>query len=268
MRLLPTIILGILSMSTVLAQDEIIKSTESTLMDAPIIGKITTDKTVYVSDCRILEDRTMKFHNILARVFTSDPTTRDVTLTDLCTEMVWEIDHDEREYEKKTLAEMRAAQVDEDHETEINLESDKGPPIITQVIGREKEKVNGFKARKVTTAIRSEDSDNPLVIVEWYARKVPGMEQRARMFNRLDVALGRDDGIYHGVPDFIGVLFDELKEEKELETIPGYIIRAQIRMEDDDGDAVFLMEYNLLGIEELDRVEDIFSVPREYQPVN
>jgi hypothetical protein len=261
------ILLALATCSLVFASDQAVKTVETTVMEAPVIGKISTLKTSYFTECRMLEVREMKFHNVFAALFSEDRKTTDGTLTDYCRELVWELDYDDEEYRQKTFEQVRAELQEEDNE--IVIESDDDPPIITRTVEQTREDVNGFKARKVVTLIRAEEMDRPLILEEWYTRKLPGADMRDDVRTSIDRALDREDDVYHGVPDFIQKFFDAMDESGQgLEEVPGYLIKAEIRLEDDDGDAIFYLRYNLEKIAKLSANEKTLSIPADFRRVD
>lgn len=249
------------------AETKAVRTVETTIMQAPVIGKITTHKLSYYSECVYVEHREIKFHNALAALFSDDRKVKEGSIYDNCNEVLYDLDYGHGSYDQKSYREViqeESEDDEEDHDDHIVVESDGKPPVIKRSIAKERETINGLKARKVTTLIMGEEGDKPLVMQEWYARKLPGADIREDVLASTDRALKRDREQYHGIPDFIQAFMDAVKEEGvNLEEVPGYLIRAEIHLDDDDGDPIFFLNYNLDEIERLDVKNAVFEIPAD-----
>jgi len=228
-----------------LAAPKTARIVERTMMDIPVVGEITTIRTTHVGECQILERRDIKIHNLLARMFGGDGKSTEFERIDLCQETVTHFDSEDGETRVKTFAEVRQEPDESDTDIHIDNENDEEPATITREFSRKREIINGHRCRLVTTRILMGEKERPLIIRQWVARKIEPLERRNRQYERFNKATDQDRDAFQGVPDFINAFLQALEEDQDLQPIEGYMVRAEIRLDDADGDPVFHLAYDL-----------------------
>ena len=240
---------------------------EKTVIDIPVVGKITTRTTSYFSGCRLKETTTIKMHNALVKMVSdSDGKTTEAILSNLCEEVQWQYQADTEAYKPISFDEIRASRIaaQEDAETHIDMGSDQNdivelPKMVREILGYEKN-INGHKARKVVTQVYPEDSDSRIVVEEFYTRDAPALSKITIARNDLNHKLGYDDTHVEGVPSLVNVIYESIKTDTEWSRPDGDIVRFVIRLLDEDDDEMFSMQYDVLIAETLAYQEDHFVV--------
>ena len=100
---------------------------EKTVIDIPVVGKITTRTTSYLSGCKLKESTSTKLHNALVQLVSdSDGKSTDIQLSDLCDEIQWEYNEALSNYESRSFHEIRTQyqQDNDDSDIHIDIESD------------------------------------------------------------------------------------------------------------------------------------------------
>ena len=238
---------------------------EKTVLDIPVVGKITTRTSTYLSGCKLKENTTIKLHNALVQLVSdSDGKSREIQLADLCQEVTWTLDDESGVEEKHSFAELRAIRESqrEEAKTHIDIESDQNdiddlPKMVREILGYEKN-INGFKARKVLTTAYPEDSDARVIIEEYYSSKIPALSKVTSAREDLSEKLGYDESRVEGVPTLINVMYDAIRENEDWDRPEGEIVRFIIRLVDEDDDTMFSMTYDVLKAETIGYQEDHF----------
>ncbi|MCF7922616.1 MAG: hypothetical protein K9M55_07935 [Candidatus Marinimicrobia bacterium] len=164
--LIIALILGIFTYTLPLyAADKEYHIKEKTVIEIPVVGKISTLTSSYLSGCKLKENTTIKMHNALIKMVSeSDGKSTDMTLSNLCEEIQWEYKPESASYESRSFEELRKQRSLEkdEHGTHIDMGSDHNdiddlPKMVREIQGYEKN-INGHKARKVVTTAYPEDS--------------------------------------------------------------------------------------------------------------
>jgi len=240
---------------------------ELTVIDIPIVGKISTQTNSYLSGCKLKETTIFRMHNMLIKMMSeSAGKTRDIMLSDLCEEIQWKYDEESAEYQSYSFAETRAqlAQDDENREVQIDMESDQNdikndPDIRHEILGIEKN-INGFKARKVVTTVSGDNQNNPVIIEEYYSTKAKALTKITRTREKLAEELGYGEENIDGVPSFINNAYASISEDEDWQRPEGEVIRFVISLMDDDNDPVFTMTYDVITAETTGYDADHFSL--------
>ena len=239
---------------------------EQTVIEIPIVGKITTLTSSHFSGCKLMETTVFKMHNSLIKaVSESNGKRRTVQLTDLCNEIQWQYHEADETYKAYTFDELRTGNENDVDEQDVQIDMgidqndiNQTPRITREILGMEKN-INGKKARKVVTQVHFEKAKNPLVIEEYYSSHITPlvkvMRAREDLSTKIDNAHSLD-----GVPDFIKLIYRELQEDQEWERPEGDVVRLIIWMLDAEEDPVFTLNYDVTLAEETDFNEDHFTL--------
>ncbi len=238
---------------------------EKTVIEIPIVGKISTLTSSYLSGCQLKESSTIKMHNALIKMVSeSDGKSTDVTLSNLCDEIQWQLDQESASYTSRSFDDVKAARHAENDEdkTHIDIGSDHNdiddlPKMTREILGYEKN-INGQKARKVVTTAYPEDSDSRIVVEEFYTSNSAALTKISRAREDLSDKLGYDDSHVEGVPSLINVIYDSIRRDKGWARPDGEIVRFVIRLIDEDDDELFRMQYDVLEAEVIPFQEDHF----------
>lgn len=226
---------------------------EKTVIEIPIVGKISTISSSYLSDCKLMEKSTIRMHNSLVKMLAdSDGKSEHSQLSDMCDEVQWEYNSELATWESSTFAEIRKEiQIKvQNAETHIDMESDQNdindlPRMTREIVGGEKN-INGFPARKVVTRVHLEDRDNPLIIEEYYSTRAKALTEITKKREDLRRKLEHDVDDVEGVPDFITLLYDAIKADDSWARPKGEVIRFVIQLLDDEDDQLFTMNYDVV----------------------
>jgi len=240
---------------------------EKTVVDIPVVGKITSLTTSYLSGCKLKENTTLKMHNALIKAFTdSDGKTNAMVLSDLCEKMQWTYDIEKGVYEASSFQELRERDeklVDED-DIHIDMESDQNDiddlPEMTHKILPGKKKMNGFECKEVLTTVHLDKMERPIIVKEYYTTESKALTKIAKAREELNENLGYGKDHAEGVPDLIKLVYEEIREDQEWERPDGEIIRFEIKMMDDDNDPIFTMNYDVEKAEIIKYQADHFSL--------
>ncbi len=255
--LIIALILGIFTYTLPLyAGDKEYHIEEKTVIEIPIVGKITTLTSSYLSDCKLKEDTTIKMHNALLKMVSeSDGKNTDKMLSDFCSEIQWQYNKESASYKSLSFEEVRDQKTLEgdDYDTHIDMGSDQNdinglPKMVREILGYEKN-INGHKARKVVTTFYPEDSDSRIVVEEFYTNKSTALSKITRAREDLNMKLGYDDDHIEGVPSLVNVVYDSIKRDTEWSRPEGDIIKLAIRFLDEDDDELFSLKYDVLEAE-------------------
>ncbi len=266
--LIIALILGIFTYTLPLyAGDKEYHIEEKTVFEIPIVGKISTTTSSYLSGCRLKENTTIKMHNALIRVVSeSDGKSTEVILSNLCEEVQWQLNEDAGAFEPISFEEIRQQKVAnrEDDETQIDMGSDQNDiddqtKMVREILGYEKN-INGHKARKVVTTVQPEDSDHRVVVEEFYTTKSPALSKISRAREDLSIKLGHEDDHIEGVPSLVNAIYNDIKRDREWSRPEGNIVRFVIRLLDADDDDIFTMKYDVLEAETSKYQTDHFSL--------
>ena len=240
---------------------------EKTVIDIPVVGKITTRTTSYFSGCRLKETTTIKMHNALVKMVSdSDGKTTEAILSNLCEEVQWQYQADTEAYKPISFDEIRASRIaeQEDAETHIDMGSDQNdiddlPRMVREIKGYEKN-INGHKARKVVTTVFPEDSESKVVVEEFYTTKSTALEKIARARDDLNEKMGYTDSHVEGVPSLVNLIYESIKTDTEWSRPDGEIVRFVIRLLDEDDDDFFTMKYDVIEAETIPYQADHFAL--------
>ena len=266
--LILAIILGLFTYTLPLyAGDKEYHIEEKTVIEIPVVGKISTSTSSYLSGCKLKEATTVKMHNALIKMVSdSDGKHTDVVLSNLCDEVQWQYDQESSSYESLTFQEIRdqKSQQKEEHETHIDMGSDQNDidqpgEMVREILGYEKN-INGQKARKVVTTIHPEDSKVYVVIEEYYTSNSSALSKITRAREDLSLKLGYEEDHIEGVPSLVNVIYNDMKRDREWSRPEGEIVRFVIRLLDGDDDDVFTMKYDVLEAETASYQEDHFAL--------
>ncbi|MCF7826564.1 MAG: hypothetical protein K9N29_07920 [Candidatus Marinimicrobia bacterium] len=266
--LIIALILGIFTYTLPLyAADKEYHIKEKTVIEIPVVGKISTLTSSYLSGCKLKENTTIKMHNALIKMVSeSDGKSTDMTLSNLCEEIQWEYKPESASYESRSFEELRKQRSLEkdEHGTHIDMGSDHNdiddlPKMVREIQGYEKN-INGHKARKVVTTAYPEDSESRIVVEEFYSNDSPALSKISRAREDLSLKLGYDESHVEGVPSLVNVIYDSIRRDKEWSRPEGHIVRFVIRLLDEDDDEIFTMQYDVLEAETLKYQEDHFAL--------
>lgn len=240
---------------------------EKTVIEIPVVGKISTLTSSYLSGCRLKENTTTKMHNALIKIVSeSDGKSTEIVLSNLCEEVQWHFNDETESYQPVSFQEMRDRKSDalEHDETHIDMGSDHNdidpePKMVREILGYEKN-INGMKARKVVTTVYPEDSDHRVVVEEFYTTKAPALSKISRAREDLSVKLGNEVDNIEGVPSLVNAIYNDIKSDREWSRPEGDILRFVIRLVDQDDDEIFSMKYDVLKAETLPYEADHFSL--------
>mgnify|MGYP007046918360 FL=1 len=266
--LILAIILGLFTYTLPLyAGDKEYHIEEKTVIEIPIVGKISTLTSSYLSGCRLKESTTVKVHNALVKIMSeSDGKSTEVILSNLCEEVQWQYNKESTAYESQSFQDLRELKVAEkgDHETHIDIGSDQNDiddpkKMVREILGYEKN-INGHKARKVVTTVYPEDSESRVVVEEYYTTKSTALSKISRAREDLSMKLGNDEDHVEGVPSLVNVIYNDMKRDREWSRPEGDIVRFVIRLLDKDDDEVFTMKYDVLEAETTPYQADHFAL--------
>ncbi len=240
---------------------------EKTVIDIPVVGKISTLTSTYQSGCQIKESTSTKLHNALVQMMSdSKGRTWDIQLSDLCDEITWTVDTETGSQTEQSFAEYRAKKeaAEAEAENHYDMESDHNdiddlPKMVREILGYEKN-INGFKARKVLTTAYPEDSGSRIIIEEYYTTKAPALAKISNTRKDLSERLGHDDSHVEGVPSLINAIYDSIREDTDWNRPPGEMIRFIIRLVDDEDDDLFSMSYDVLKAETIKYQAEHFAL--------
>ncbi len=240
---------------------------EITVIDIPVVGKISTRTTSYLAGCKLKEVTTIKLHNALVQMLSeSDGKSHDNQLSDMCEELLWKYDDEKMIYTAQSFSEIRAKVKSdlENSETQIDMESDQNdiddlPRVVREIMGYEKN-INGFKAQKVLTTVYPEDSDKRIVIEEYYTNKSQALSKISSAREDLNKKLGYDDAHIEGVPSLINMAYNAIKTDRDWSRPDGEVIKFTIKLLDDDEDEMFTMTYDVTTAETIPVQEDHFAL--------
>ncbi len=260
------LILGIFTYTLPLyASDREYHIEEKTVIMIPIVGKITTLTSSYLSGCKLKEDTKVKIHNALIKMVSdSDGKSKEVILSNLCEEIQWQYNEELALYESFSFEEARNLRlVERDTSgTHIDIGSDQNDiddatKMVREILGYEKN-INGHKARKVVTTVYPDNSDNRIVVEEFYTSNAPALSRISRAREDLNQKLGYYDSHIDGVPSLVNAIYDSIKRNREWSRPDGEIVRFVIRLMDEDDDDIFTMKYDVLKTETSSYEEDHF----------
>ena len=266
--LILAVILGLFTYTLPLyAGDKEYHIEEKTVIEIPIVGKISTLTSSYLSGCRIKESTTVKIHNTLVKIMSeSDGKSTEVILSNLCDEIQWQYNDETASFEPQSFAALREKKAAEEGHLEphIDMGSDQNDmddprKMVREILGYEKN-INGFKARKVLTTIYPEDSDSRVVVEEYYTKKSAALSKISRTREDLSMRLGNDEDHVEGVPSLVNVVYNDIKRDREWSRPEGDIVRFVIRLLDEDEDEIFSMKYDVLEAETTRFQEDHFAL--------
>mgnify|MGYP007094900877 FL=1 len=266
--LILAIILGLFTYTLPLyAGDKEYHIEEKTVIEIPIVGKISTTTSSYLSGCRLKESTTVKVHNALVKIMSeSDGKSTEVLLSNLCEEVQWQYSKKSTAFEPQSFEALREMKASEkgDHETHIDIGSDQNDmddpqKMVREILGYEKD-INGFKARKVVTTVYPEDSDSRVVVEEYYTTKSTALSKISRAREDLSSKLGNNEDHVEGVPSLVNVIYNDMKRDREWSRPEGDIVRFVIRLLDKDDDEVFTMKYDVLEAETTPYQADHFAL--------
>ncbi len=231
---------------------------ERTVIEIPVVGKISTHTSSYLAGCKLKKTTTIKMHNTLIKMMSdSEGISEKILLSDLCEKLRWRYDEDQKAYTSVSFAEVRQERLENEVENEshIDMESDQNdiddfPQMTHEIMGYEKN-INGFKARKVVTRVYRENSENPIVIEEYYATDIRPLKKITDALEKVAQEMGEGDNHVQGVPSFIKAVYDGIREDKDLDRPAGDIVRFVISLLDDDDDPMFRMQYDVLKAEKI-----------------
>ena len=240
---------------------------EKTVIEIPIVGKISTMTSSYLSGCRLKESTTVKVHNALVKIMSeSDGKSTDVILANLCEEVQWQYNKESTTFEPQSFKEIRELKINKKggSETHIDIGSDQNDmdepqKMVREILGYEKN-INGLKARKVVTTVYPEDSDSRVVVEEYYTTKSTALSKISRAREDLSMKLGNDEDHVEGVPSLINVIYNDIKRDREWSRPEGDIVRFVIRLLDRGDDEVFSMKYDVLEAETMPYQADHFAL--------
>lgn len=265
--IIAAILLGILAYSLPLyAGNNSYHIEEKTVIQIPVVGKITTLTSSYFSGCKLKERTRFKMHNTLIKALSDGKAqSESVQLTDMCEEKQWQYDKDAEAYKEYTFTELRdihnPVEVEEDIQIDMGIDQNdiNELPRITREFQGVKKNINGQKAQKVVTWVHLEDTENPLMIEEYYSSDSKALSKinHARDDLRKETR-GIDD--VAGVPSFIKFIYNKLQEDNEWAKPDGDVVRLTIRLLDEDDDTVFSMDYDVTLSEMINYQEDHFSL--------
>jgi hypothetical protein len=239
---------------------------EETVIQIPIVGKMTTLTSSYFSGCKLKEHTTFKMHNTLIKALSDNGAkSRGIQLTDMCEEKQWKLESDQEAIKEYSFAQLREAHVQSHDEEDVQIDMgidqndmDELPRITREVLGVEKN-INGQTAQKVVTWVHLDEAKNPLIIEEYYSSKSKAL---AKINATRDHLRSQISGIgdIAGVPSFIQFIYRELQDDQEWARPEGEVVRMSIRLLDEEDDAVFSMDYNVRLAEDIPFQEDQFSL--------
>ncbi|NQV15663.1 hypothetical protein HQ531_09420 [bacterium] len=255
--LIAAVALGLFTFSLpVIAGDQEHHMEEQTIIEIPVVGKISILTSTYFADCKLMENTNIGIHNSLVKMMSdSDGKSEHIQLSDLCEELQWKYDEEKSAFEASTFEEIREELRLEHAEakTHIDIESDQNdiddlPKMSREIVGGVIN-INGFASRKVITLVYLENKENPLVIEEYYSAKAKALNKISKAREDLGKKLGQDSDDVEGVPDFIKLLYDAVKADEDWAKPKGEVIRFIIKLLDDDDDLIFTMNYDVLSAE-------------------
>ena len=266
--LIIAIILGLFTYTLPLyAGDKEYHLEEKTVIEIPVVGKITTKTSSYLSGCKLKEDTSIKMHNALIKMVSeSDGRSTEVVLSNLCDDVQWQYNIETDAFAPHSFKELRESKAAEagDHETHIDMGSDQNdiddlPKMVREILGYEKN-INGFKARKVVTSVYPEDSDTRIIVEEFSTTKSMALSKITKAREDLSQKLGYNEDHVEGIPSLVDVIYNSIKRDKEWDRPDGEIVRFVIRLLDEDDDDIFTMKYDVNEAETTPFQEDHFTL--------
>ncbi len=229
---------------------------ELTVIDIPIVGKISTHTDSYLAGCQLKETTTYRMHNALIKAISqSARKTEAIVLSDLCGEIQWEYDDETNAFKSYSFSEIRenTDRDEQNYDVQIDMESDQNDiknnaNISHDILGYEKN-INGFRARKVVTTITSDGQDHPVIVEEYYCSKAKSLTKITAAREKLTEQLGYGEDNVDGVPSFINQAYASIAEDEDWKRPEGEVVRFVISVVDDDNDPLFLMTYNVITAE-------------------
>jgi len=265
--LIIAILLGLFTYTLPLyAADKEYHVEERTVIEIPVVGKITTLTSTHLSGCLLKENTEFKMHNALIKVMSGGASNnRRVQLTDMCEEKQWQYNENDRSTEEYTFAELRAENAHDEDGDDVHIDMgldqndmDDLPRITRDIQGVEKN-INGQRARKVVTRVHFEESKTPLLIEEYYTTKAKALSKVSHAREDMQKKMGKSYDV-EGVPEFIKLIYREIQEDQEWARPDGEVIRLSIQMLDKDEDPVFSMKYDVTTSEVIGFDADHFSL--------
>jgi len=240
---------------------------EKTTIKIPIVGKITTATSTYLSSCKLKETTRIKSHNPLIRSMTeADGQIGETQLSDLCDRVQWQMDDETGEYRQLSFDEIKENQRQnmEDDEVHIDMELDQNdiddlPRMDHKILPREKN-VAGFSCKEVLTKVYTEELHQPIVIREFYTTESKALSKITRARNKLHEELNYSNDSIEGVPDLIKQIYDAMQEDLEWERPDGEVVKFEIEMLDEEKDPIFTMTYEVLRAEKTAYQADHFTL--------
>ncbi|MCF7824466.1 MAG: hypothetical protein K9N35_09890 [Candidatus Marinimicrobia bacterium] len=240
---------------------------EKTVVEIPVIGKITALTTSYLAGCKLKENTTIKMHNALLKAMAdSDGRKDEMVLSDLCEKMQWTYNEGEGSYRGVSFDDLRQRdeKLVEEDDVQIDMESDQNDidklPKMTHKILPGKKNINGFQAREVVTQVFPEKMERPIIIKEYYTTDAKALTKIAKAREVLAEELGYGEDHTEGVPDLIKLAYEQIRKDQEWERPEGEVIRFVIKMMDADNDPLFVTNYDVMKAEVIDYQADHFSL--------
>ena len=238
---------------------------EKTVIDIPIVGRITTLTSSYLAGCKLKETTRIKMHNPLIKTLSdSDGKIEEVQLSDLCEEIQWTYDQDSAAYVSHSFGELRQIQSERlgEEDVKIDIQSDQNDiedlPRMEHQILAGKKNINGFQSREVMTKVLTEDNEHNIIIHEFYTGKAKALNRISKAREDLFEKLGYDEDHAEGVPDLIKLVYNAMRRDQEWERPDGEVVRFIIEMMDEDDDPVFSMQYDITVAEKIKYQADHF----------
>lgn len=240
---------------------------EKTTIRIPVVGKITTTTSTYLSGCKIRETTRVRSHNPLIKTMTeSDGKIGETQLTDLCDQVQWQMDDETGEYRKVSFAEIREKQREymEEDEVQIDMELDQNDiddlPEMSHKILPGKKNVNGFSCKEVLTKVYSDNLHRPIEIREFYADQSKEVEKITKAREEIHDELEYADDHFEGVPDLIKQIYKAMTDDQEWVRPDGEVVMLKVEMLDKERDPIFTMTYEVLKAEKATYQPDHFTL--------
>jgi len=256
--LLAVVLLGIFTYTLPLyaGNDQEYHLEERTVIDLPVIGKVSTLTSSYLAGCQLKEQTVSQVHNTLLKMLNGGTgRSEESKLIDICNEMEWRFDFDDDTVYTKSFQEILALQaeaasaVDSQNDMESDhFDIDSLPRFTREDQGMEKN-INGFKARKIVTKFYPEDAKHPILFEEFYSTKARSLTKINATRTIIKDKLRNRENMLDGVPNFIQKLYAGVRGSEVFAKPRGEVVRFIIVMPDDDNDPVFSMTYDVLTAE-------------------
>jgi hypothetical protein len=229
---------------------------EKTIIQIPVVGKITTSTNTYLAGCMLKETTSVKSHNPLIKTMTdTDGKISESQLTDFCEELQWTLDQKSGEFHKVSFEEIRGAERDyvEEDEVHIDMESDqndmKDMPQMSHKILPGKKNINGYSCQEVLTQVYVEDLQRPIVIREFYTTDSKALAKITRAREKLHQELDYQEDHFHGVPELVQHIYESMQDDMEWERPDGEVLQFSVEMLDKSNDPIFSMTYQVVRAE-------------------